>query len=111
MSDIYKLAGQRIREIREKHNFTRDYVASKAGISTKFLYELENGNKGFSANTLFQLCKTLEVSSEYILNGPGAHVSTKEIDDVVNLFSEEEIRELLDILKQLHILMRKSRNN
>lgn len=105
MRDIYKLAGMRIRKLREKHGLTREYVAMKSGISPKFLYELETGCKGFSADTLHRLAQVLEVSSEYILSGKSAEIENREIEEVLNLFSEREIKELLTILRQLHNLM------
>ena len=52
MNNIYIEAGKRIRKVRENKNYTRDYVSIKADISSKFLYEIENGLKGFSADTL-----------------------------------------------------------
>ena len=39
--------GERIRELREVQNYTREVFAEKAGISSKFLYEIETGKKGF----------------------------------------------------------------
>lgn len=36
-----KLAGQRIREMREVQSYAREALAEKTGISDKFLYEVE----------------------------------------------------------------------
>lgn len=49
MSDIR--VGERIRELREVQNYTREAFAEKIDISAKFLYEIETGKKGFSADT------------------------------------------------------------
>lgn len=51
--------GERIRELREIQNYTREALAEKVDISAKFLYEIEVGKKGnsrsFSAGIVCQL--------------------------------------------------------
>ncbi len=37
--------GERIRELREIQNYTREVLAEKVEISAKFLYEIETGKK------------------------------------------------------------------
>lgn len=61
--------GSRIKKLRESRNFTREELADKAEISSKFLYELEKGRKGLSADTLLKLSRTLSCSCDYILTG------------------------------------------
>lgn len=39
--------GNRIRELREMHNYTREGMAEMVEISPKFLYEIESGKKDF----------------------------------------------------------------
>lgn len=62
-------AGERIRELREMQNYTREDLAEKVDISSKFLYEIETGKKGFSADTLCRISKSLSVSCDYIMFG------------------------------------------
>lgn len=47
--------GERIRELRESQNYTREGFAEKVDISAKFLYEIEVGKKGFSADVLCRI--------------------------------------------------------
>ncbi len=42
-----KKVGNRIRELREMHNYTREGMAEMVEISPKFLYEIESGKKDF----------------------------------------------------------------
>ena len=65
----YKEIGFRVRSLREANGYTRDALAVKINISTKFLYEIEMGKKGFSAEILYKLSQTLAVSADYILTG------------------------------------------
>lgn len=52
MKKVYYDAGNRIRYLRERQHYTREQLAEMADISPKFLYEIESGQKGFSADTL-----------------------------------------------------------
>lgn len=61
--------GERIRELRESQNLTREVFAEKIEISPKFLYEIEVGKKGFSAYTLCKISQALGVSCDYIMLG------------------------------------------
>ena len=69
MRDIYESIGERIRGIRGLRGYTREELSEVAEISSKFLYEIETGRKGFSVLVLYNLCKALNVDSDYILNG------------------------------------------
>ena len=51
----YKDIGLRIRGLREANCYTRDAFAEKIHISSKFLYEIETGKKGFTAEILFTM--------------------------------------------------------
>lgn len=61
--------GNRIQEKRKIKHYTRDALANKVGISSKFLYEIETGKKNFSADILRRLARELDVSCDYILLG------------------------------------------
>ena len=98
IEDIYAQAGKRIRLVRERKQYTRDYVAMKADISSKFLYEIEHGNKGFSADRLYKLSRTLEISCEYILCGGTVDNST-DISEIMNNFSPEQVECLISIIR------------
>lgn len=67
MSDIH--IGERIQKVREELHYTREVLAEKADISSKFLYEIEKGKKGFSIDTLCKISQALAVSCDYIVFG------------------------------------------
>jgi len=69
MMDIYIEAGRRIHTIRNMRGYTKKQLAALASISPKFLYEIENGKKGFSAQVLYNLSNALEVDCDYIMTG------------------------------------------
>lgn len=61
--------GQRITELRKKRNYTREKLAEFADISVQFLADIEKGRKGMTVNTLRRIAATLNVSTDYIVNG------------------------------------------
>lgn len=70
--------GDRIRELREIQHYTREGLAEKIDISSKFLYEIEMGKKGFSAETLSRISAALSVSCDYIMFGENTGSKGKE---------------------------------
>ena len=69
MSDFNAEIGKRIKCQRLKQGITRDELAHKAGISGKFLYEIETGKKGMSAETLYTVANVLNVSADWVMCG------------------------------------------
>ncbi len=65
----YKVIGNRISNLRKDMGISRTELAQKAHISTKFLYEIENGKKGFTVKTLLNLATVLNADCNYILTG------------------------------------------
>lgn len=58
--------GSRIRVIREAQKKTREQIAE---ISPQFLFDIESGKKGMTSQTIINLAKALNVSTDYILVG------------------------------------------
>lgn len=94
--------GERIRELREIQNYTREGLAEKVDISAKFLYEIEVGKKGFSADTLCRISKALSVSCDYIMYGEEKeHRSKEKIICVLEMLEPKQVSKMQDILKIL----------
>lgn len=90
--------GKRIKELREERNFTREELADKSGIFIKFLYEIENGKKGLSAETLFKISKALSCSCDYILAGRDKREFTV-INNVLEKFNKKQLKYISEILR------------
>lgn len=107
MTQKEKAVGERIKHLRENNNYTRDAFAEKVGISSKFLYEIEMGRKGFSAETLMKIAQSLSVSSDYIMLGHEAE--NKEADGIMEILARlspqqlEQVREILESVQKLCI--------
>ena len=102
MNSFYEKAGGRIRDLRKKNRYTREEFAELTGISAKFLYEIEKGKKGFSADTLYRITKVLAVSCEYILSGESQKDYSEEMLNTLNLFNHTQKIKVVELLKTVH---------
>lgn len=105
MNQIYIEAGIRIREIRNHRGYTGKTLAKMAGISQKFLSEIENGKKGFSGEVLYNLSKALKVDADYILTGNNVKVLDEELAEATKLFGIKDKEQLIKILKEISGLL------
>lgn len=99
-----KSAGTRIYLLRADRGYSREYLAERAEISPKFLYEIECRDKGFSAYTLSKLATALGVTTDYILYGKGTVRYDPQIAVTIEQFKPETletIKKLLNIVYEL----------
>ncbi|MCB6477567.1 helix-turn-helix domain-containing protein [Emergencia timonensis] len=61
--------GERIRRQRELHGMTRELLAEKLDVSTKFIADVERGSKGMSLQNFYLLIQILDISADYLLSG------------------------------------------
>jgi len=66
---LYKEAGARIKALRLEKGYTRESMAAHIKLSGKFLYEIEFGRKGFSADVLLRIANYLDTGCDYIMTG------------------------------------------
>ena len=92
-------AGERIMILRRDRGYTREQLAELAGISEKFLYEIERGKKSFSASTLMNLSKALEVSLDYIMMGTESREYEDEIAATLGKFKPNTLKMVERLLK------------
>lgn len=65
--NFYWAVGNRIRDIRIHKSMRVDTLASSSGISSKHLYQIENGRVAFSTEILYRIAKELQVSTDLLL--------------------------------------------
>ncbi|MBQ8821183.1 MAG: helix-turn-helix transcriptional regulator [Lachnospiraceae bacterium] len=99
----YVQVGVRIRELREIKHYSREMLAEKIDLSAKFLYEIELGKKGFSAETLCRLSKALSVSCDYIMFGEESeNYNVEKIACALETLEPEQMEKMHDIIKVLY---------
>ena len=92
--------GERIRELRESKGYSRELFAELVEISSKFLYDLEKGNKRCSAQVLYRIAKVLSVSVEYLMTGENAvQRETMELIYVLEKIEPNKKRQIKELLE------------
>lgn len=112
MNSFYDQSGARIRQLRELNRYSREKFAEIADISPKFLYEIETGQKGFSADTLYRIASALSVSCEYILCGVSpANSLPSDLADGLQLFSATKSEKLAELMYLIYALSSTGKDN
>ena len=79
-----KLMGERIRRQRELLGLTREQLAEKLEVSTKFCSDIELGVKGMSLSTLVKMSDILCMNIDFILLGE--QEDRAELDTLISLY-------------------------
>ncbi len=81
---VPKYVGQNVQNYRIRAKLTQEELAERAGISTPFLANIENGYKGMSLMTLCRVAKALGTSTDSLLyeNNISSH-----LDNIAALLS------------------------
>lgn len=108
----YKALGIRIRQKRIEKRMTQDSLADIVGITSPHLSNIETGKTKVSLPTLIAISNALSVSPDRLLcdNIISAQIIFEE--EAKELFEdcdEYEVRMLVDMLKSLKDILRKSR--
>ncbi len=85
VDELYVEAGKRIRKLRKSLGYSEEELSATVGITRKFLYEVETGKSGFSADKLFKIARALGVGCDYILMGVVKSDIEKEISETEKL--------------------------
>lgn len=99
--------GDKIRELRKKHDLTLEKLAIKAGLSKSYLWELENrDSQRPSAEKLNALADVLGVSSTYFLEDDVREPEERHMDEAfyrnyqqLDTPAKEQLRLILDTFK------------
>lgn len=65
----YKLIGTRLKQARQKKNYTQEKLAEELDVSIAFLSRVECGSLEISLKRLSQISEILGITEGYILNG------------------------------------------
>lgn len=60
--------GKKIKLARSKTNYTQEKLAEKLCLSTRYISQLERGIAFGSATTIVNLCKALNISSDFLFD-------------------------------------------
>ena len=98
-----KLAiGERVRRLREDRRMSREEFAELLNISTVFLRSIECGQRGMSVETLINICRVLNVSSDAILFGNnGADTVRSALCTLINELDERCLPFAMTVISEL----------
>jgi transcriptional regulator with XRE-family HTH domain len=65
------LVGQRVRSLRQDRDLSQVALGQKAGLSGKFIGEVERGDKSVSVDSLYHVAKVLRVPMSALLTEDG----------------------------------------
>lgn len=97
--------GRRIREVRHSQDATQQQFAEDIYITPNFLSEIENGKKGLSCETLYNICESQKVSADYLLFGDSNEEEEisqpKLIIETASQMKSEELTVVIEYLSAL----------
>lgn len=65
---LRKNIGKKIKLARSKTNYTQEKLAEKLSLSTRYISQLERGIAFGSATTIINICKALQISSDFLFS-------------------------------------------
>ena len=65
---LRKNIGKKIKLARTKAEYTQEQLAEKLSLSPRYISQLERGIAFGSATTIINVCKTLNISSDFLFN-------------------------------------------
>lgn len=63
----YAAIGERVRIRRKELKITQEKLAEMVDVSTSFIGHIERGTRKLSVETLFKVCKALDISADFLL--------------------------------------------
>ena len=65
---LRKNIGKKIKLARAKANYTQEELAEKLSLSPRYISQLERGIAFGSATTIINICKTLQIDSDFLFH-------------------------------------------
>ena len=85
---LRKSIGKKIKLARSKTNYTQETLAEKLSLSPRYISQLERGIAFGSATTIVNLCRALNISSDFLFSDLISANSTEAIPEFDNKLIE-----------------------
>lgn len=106
--DIRRFIGQRLRALRKHRGVSQERLGELAGLSGKFIGEVERGEKSISIDSLYALAVALEVPLARLADVPVGKQRPPPTEDAEKIFAllsvqhpPEEMRRAYNVLRAL----------
>lgn len=80
---LRKNIGKKIKLARAKASFTQEQLAEKTSLSTRYISQLERGIAFGSASTITNICKTLNISPDFLFED-SINATSSNFHDVID---------------------------
>jgi transcriptional regulator with XRE-family HTH domain len=104
---VRKHLGQRLRTLRQQKGLSQERLARHAGLSGKFIGEVERGEKSISIDSLCHVAAALQVPLRSLIEGPAGPrgaVPSPEAERIFALVSGRrpaEVRRVYEVLQTM----------
>ena len=105
---VRKFLGQRLRALRKQHGLSQERLGDRAGLSGKFIGEVERGEKSISIDSLYRVSVALEVPLRQLTDvkpGRRAMVPSEDAEKIFALVSGRhrttDVRRAYEVLRAM----------
>jgi transcriptional regulator with XRE-family HTH domain len=100
--------GQRLRALRKERKLTQQRLGELSGLSSKFIGEVERGEKSISIDSLYSLAVALRLPLGHLVDvrfGQQTAILTEDVERIYALVSgphrPEDVRRAYDVLRAM----------
>lgn len=105
MESITKLIGARIKAYRKQNDWSQSDLADRAGCHYTFIGAIERGEKVPTIETIYNICKALDLSMEIlfknIIDGKAESEMPNKYYDFANALPEREQKEFFALMEAI----------
>ncbi len=103
---VRSVLAERLRALRKERGFSQKRLGDEAGLSGKFIGEVERGEKSISVDSLYRIAVALDVPLAYLTDlrpAAGKNPADRETERIFALIAgqrrREDLRKAYDVLK------------
>ena len=94
--------GIRVKKVRNSIGMTIEKLAEKSNRTENFIQRIESGKKSCSIHTLYQLCRTMNISADSLLLGENVELKEYKdrevIENILNTCDEKQLKVIKEVL-------------
>src|SRR5512145_1577493 len=105
---VRKFLGQRLRALRKQRTLSQERLGHRAGISGKFIGEVERGEKSISIDSLYRVSVALDVPLRDLTDVRADRPSAVPSEDAEKIFAlvsgrrrQEDVRKAYNVLRAM----------
>ena len=100
-NDLLFELGNRIYERRKELNMTQKELAEAVELSIQSISSIELGKKAVRPENLVKICRTLDVSADYLLFGERSEKQLEPVAEMISRLGSDDLELLKTIIKRM----------